>query len=224
MEVDLTQKQKIRVDVVSDVMCPWCYVGKRHLEKAIAITSELDVEVLWRPYQLDASLPQLGKDRQQYLLDKFGEGKALDMYQQLVETGKECAIDFRFDLIKFSPNTMNAHRLLKWAADESSAIQNALVEILFELYFTKGKNIGEPNVLIHAAKTAGLILPNIEERLAGDTDVTTIRQAIAQAQQMGVTGVPCFIVELKHAIAGAHPPHAIAQTLRQVANLNQQTT
>lgn len=214
----MTERQKIRVDVVSDVMCPWCYVGKRHLEKAIEITSELDVEVHWRPYQLDPTLPALGKDRQQYLLDKFGEGKASDMYQQLVETGKACGIQFRFDLIKKSPNTMNAHRLLKWAEEESSALQNALVENLFELYFIKGKNIGEPNILIKAAKDAGLIFPDIEKRLADNTDVTAISQTIAQAQQMGVTGVPCFIVELKHAIAGAHPPDAIAQTLRQVAS------
>lgn len=213
----MTDNQKIRVDVVSDVMCPWCYVGKKHLEKAIAITSELDVEVHWRPFQLDATLPALGKDRQQYLLDKFGDDKASDMYQQLVEKGKDCAIDFRFDLIKKSPNTMNAHRLLKWAGDENSALQNALVEILFELYFVKGKNIGEPDVLTKAANDAGLNLPDIKEKLAGDTDVDAISETIAQAQKMGVTGVPCFIVELKHGIAGAHPPDAIAQTLRQVA-------
>lgn len=216
----MIDKQKIRIDVVSDVMCPWCYVGKRYLEKAIDITSELDVEVHWRPYQLDSTLPPLGKDRQQYLLDKFGEGKASDMYQKLIDTGKTSGIEFRFDLITKSPNTMNAHRLLKWAGDETTDLQNALVERLFELYFTEGKNIGDPAVLTKAAIDAGLKLENIEEKLAEDTDVATINKLIAEAQQMGITGVPCFIVDLKHAIAGAHPPEAIAQTLRQVAKSN----
>lgn len=217
MDTKLTEKRKIRVDVVSDVMCPWCYVGKRHLEKAIDIVTELDVEVHWRPYQLDSTLPPLGKDRQQYLLDKFGPDKAADMYQQLVDTGKESGIDFRFDLIKKSPNTMNAHRLLKWAEAQSLNIQNALVERLFELYFTKGENIGDPKVLIKATKGTGFKLDNIETELTGNKDVDDISNQIEEARQMGVTGVPCFIIELKHGIAGAHPPEAIAQTLRQVA-------
>lgn len=217
MDINLTDKQKIRVDVVSDVMCPWCFVGKRHLEKAIAITTELDVEVHWRPYQLDSTLPALGKDRQKYLLDKFGEGKASDMYQQLVKTGNVSGIDFRFDLIKISPNTMDAHRLLKWAGEKSTDIQNALVERLFVLYFTEGENIADPKVLIKAAMDAGLILENIEDKLAGHSDIAVISNLIAEAQQMGVTGVPFFIVDLKQGIAGAHPPKSIAQILRQVA-------
>lgn len=217
----MTEKQKIRVDVISDVMCPWCYVGKRHLEKAIDLVSELDIEVYWRAFQLDATLPPLGKDRQQYLLDKFGEDKASDMYQQLVEVGKESEIDFRFDLIKKSPNTMNAHRLIKWARDQSPASQSALVEHLFELYFTKGENIGDPKVLTNAAIYAGVNLENLETDLASDKDIDLINHQIEESRQMGVTGVPCFIIDLKHAIAGAHPPKSIAQTLRQVAKANQ---
>lgn len=216
----MAENRKIRIDVVSDVMCPWCYVGKKHLDLAIEITSELEVDVHWRPYQLDPTLPPLGKDRQQYLQDKFGNDKASDMHQRLVDAGKKAGLDFRFDLIKRSPNTMNAHRLIKWAGEESNERQNTLLERLFALYFTEGKNIGDSAILAKAAKDVGFKATDIENRLKGHTDIEAVGQQIAEAQQMGVTGVPCFIIDLKHGLAGAYPPDAIADTLRQIAKDN----
>lgn len=213
----MSKKTKIRVDVVSDIMCPWCYVGKKHLDQATKITSELEVDIHWLPYQLDPTLPPLGKDRQQYLLDKFGSDKASQMHQNLVETGKKAGFNFRFDLIKKSPNTMNAHRLIKWAGEESSELQNALLERLFSLYFVEGENIGNTAVLAKAAKDIGFKVTNIEKRLKGSDDIKAIEHQIAEAQQMGVTGVPCFIIDLKHSLAGAYPPEAIADALRQLA-------
>lgn len=209
-------KVKVTVDVVSDIMCPWCFIGKRNLEEAIKQSTDLDVTVKWRPYQLDATLPPEGKDRQQYLNDKFGgEARAQEIYQRIKDAGKNVDLDFQFDKIKVSPNTLNLHRLIHYADEEGA--QDRLVNRLFELYFLEGENVGDLKVLTKAAGDVGLDAKFAADYLESDKDLDLIKQQIVQAQQMGVTGVPFFIINLKHAIPGAVPAIDMANALQQIA-------
>ena len=209
-------RQTVQIDVISDVMCPWCYIGKRHLEMAAEALEEVDVEIHWRPYQLDPTLPPEGKDRRQYLDEKFGgEERAREIYQRVHDAGMEAGIDFRFDAIAVSPNTLDAHRLIMWAGGQGAEVQNALVDRLFRLYFLEGANVGDTQVLADAATECGLDGELVKELLEGDQDKDSVRNEIATAQQMGVTGVPCFILDKRFAVMGAQPPATLAQVIRQ---------
>lgn len=209
----------LTIDVVSDVMCPWCYIGKRRLEAALEeVGSEMDVEVRWRPYQLDATLPKQGKDRQQYLADKFGGAEgAVQAYAGIRAAGAEEGIPFAFDKIPVSPNTLDAHRLIRWAGSLGPTAQHQLVDVLFKAYFEDGKNIGDDAVLIEAAEQVGLEAPVVERLLSGDADRDTVNAEIDQARQMGVTGVPCFIIDMQYAVVGAQSAEALADAMRKVA-------
>lgn len=209
----------LTIDIVSDVMCPWCYIGKRRLEQALAeVRGELDVEVRWRPYQLDPTLPKQGKDRKQYLEEKFGgEAGARQAYAAVRAAGTEENIPFAFDDIKVSANTLDAHRLIRWAGSQGLAAQHEMVETLFKAYFEDGKNIGDDEVLIEAAGQAGLEPEIVERLLSGDADREAVTAEIDQARQMGVTGVPCFIIDMKYAVVGAQPAEALADAMRKVA-------
>lgn len=210
---------RIHIDVVSDVMCPWCFIGKRRFEKALqAVGEEVDVEVHWRPFQLDPTLPPGGKDRDAYLSEKFGGiERARELYRTIEQAGAEEGIPFRFDAIAVSPNTLDAHRLIRWAQSAGDSVQDQVVERLFELFFLEGANIADHAVLIGVAREAGMDAAIVESLLAGDADREAVTQEIALAQQMGVTGVPCFILDNKYAVVGAQSPDAIADAIRQVA-------
>ncbi|MGJ8571070.1 MAG: DsbA family oxidoreductase [Hoeflea sp.] len=208
----------LTIDVVSDVMCPWCYIGKRRLEAALEdVRSEMDVEVRWRPYQLDPTLPKKGKDRQQYLEDKFGGAAGAEQaYAAVRAAGVEEQIPFAFDKIEVSANTLDAHRLIRWAGSLGLTTQQQVVDLLFKAYFEDGKNIGDDAVLMETAEQAGLEMPVIERLLAGDADRDTVAAEIDQARQMGVTGVPCFIIDMKYAVVGAQSAEALADAMRKV--------
>lgn len=209
-------RQTVQIDVISDVMCPWCYIGKRHLEMAAEALEEIDVEIHWRPYQLDPTLPQEGKDRREYLNDKFGgEDRAGEIYQRVQDAGMEAGIDFKFDAIAVSPNTLDAHRLIRWAGGQGVDAQNAIVDRLFQLYFLEGANIGDTQVLADAAAECGLDGALVSQLLEGDQDKDAVQNEISTAQQMGVTGVPCFILDKRFAVMGAQPPASLAQVIRQ---------
>lgn len=214
-----TAAPALTIDIVSDVMCPWCYIGKRRLEAALAdVRKEMDVEVRWRPYQLDPSLPKQGKDRQQYLEDKFGGPEGAEKaYASVRNAGAEENIAFAFDDIPVSANTLDAHRVIRWAGSEGLAAQDATVEALFKAYFEDGKNIGDDDVLIAAAAEAGLDREVVARLLSGEADKDTVSAEIDQARQMGVTGVPCFIIDMKYAVVGAQPAEALADAMRKVA-------
>lgn len=210
---------KVNIDVVSDVMCPWCYIGKRRLEEALEkLNGEIDVSIRWRPYQLDATLPKEGKDRKQYLEDKFGGAEgAKQAYQNVIDAGKEEKIPFNFDAIEKSQNTLDAHRLIKWAGGVDEKTQNALVENLFKKYFINGQRIGDDDILLEAAKEADMDVNIIEKLLKGDDDKDNIGKEIETAQRMGVTGVPCFVVNDKYAIMGAQPSNVLENAIREIA-------
>ncbi|KJS14013.1 MAG: DSBA oxidoreductase [Hoeflea sp. BRH_c9] len=209
----------LTIDVVSDVMCPWCYIGKRRLEAALEeVAGEIDVEIRWRPYQLDPTLPKQGKDRRQYLEEKFGGPEGAEKaYATVRAAGAEENIPFAFDKIPVSANTLDAHRLIRWASSLGLAAQDRMVELLFKAYFEDGKNIGDDQVLMEAAEQVGLERPVVERLLAGDADRDIVSGEIEQARQMGVTGVPCFIIDMKYAVVGAQPAEALADAMRKVA-------
>lgn len=208
----------IKVDVVSDVVCPWCYIGKRNLEAALDTLEGIEVELTWRPFQLDPTIPPEGKDRRQYLRDKFGgDDRARMMYERVEEAGKAAGINFNFEAIEISPNTLDAHRLIRWAGGVNPEVQGRVVNRLFELYFLEGANIGDIELLAGAAGEAGLDGAIVLDLLVSDRDADAVRQEIAAAQQMGVTAVPCFILDQRYAVMGGQPPQVLADAIRQVA-------
>lgn len=214
------QEQKIiHIDVVSDVMCPWCFIGKRRLEKALEfVDPSIKVEVDWKPFQLDATLPEEGKDRQLYLSEKFGgKASADEKYAQIRNAGLNENIPFDFDGIKVSPNTLNAHRVIAWAGEAGHHRQDRVVERLFEAYFTEGKNIGDKAVLAAVAGDAGMDPSTVAARLETDEGLSETKQAVEHSHQIGVTGVPCFIIDQKYGVSGAQDPNTLATAIAQIA-------
>ncbi|EFL90344.1 DsbA family oxidoreductase [Ahrensia sp. R2A130] len=205
----------VSIDVVSDVMCPWCLIGKRRLEEALGkLDDSISTEVRWRPYQLDATLPPEGKDRTKYLEDKFGgPERAQQIYSSIEEAGRAEGIDFKFSDIAVSPNTLDAHRLIRWAQNEGGDVQNLLVERLFQMFFLEGANIGKHDVLLEAAEHAGMDTAIVASLLPTEKDRAEVQEEIATAQQMGVTGVPCFIIDQKYAVMGAQAADTLVQAI-----------
>ncbi len=211
-------KQSITVDVVSDVVCPWCFIGQKRLDKAVAAVPEVEVEIRWRPFQLDPTIPPEGRDRRQYMLAKFGSEERLrEIHANVGQVGKAEGIDFNFGAIEVSPNTLDAHRLLRWAASNGAEVQGHLARRLFKLYFEEGKNIGDHAVLVEAAREAGMDAPVVEAMLATDADRDAVAKEAATASQMGITGVPCFLFEGKYAVMGAQDSAVLADAIRQIA-------
>lgn len=211
--------QRITIDLVSDVVCPWCYLGKARLELAIAdVQDEVSIDINWRPYQLNPDYPPEGVDQQVELAKKLGGKENMDRgHAQLTAMGKEVGINFDFDAIKIGPNTLNAHRLIHWAGVESREMQNAVVSALFKANFEQGRNVGDSAVLIEIAKEAGLDGALIERLLATDSDKDMITSEIDAAKQMGVNGVPFFIIDQQYAVSGAQPREVLANAFREIA-------
>ena len=217
------ENQAIPVDVVSDVMCPWCYIGKRRLERAFAASPGTLLDIRWRPYQLDATIPEDGMDRQAYLKRKFGSADGVEqVYKPVRDAGAAEGIAFRFDAIKRSPNTINAHRVIRWS--HSMGRQDQIVERLFELYFIEGADLTDKQVLTDAAANAGMERDIVDRLINSDADIDETKHEIALAQQMGVTGVPTFIVGHKYAVVGAQGPEVIAGAIAKVKQEGVQQT
>ena len=198
------------IDVVSDVVCPWCFVGKRRLEAALKRDGE--AQVRWRPFQLDAAIPPEGLDRQTYMRAKFGNGGRLaDAHARLKALGAEADIAFDFEAIHRSPNTFDAHRLIRFA--DEAGVADFVVERLFRDYFERGRDIGDREVLVEIAREAGLDPALVRERLASPDGAEEVRREIEAAQRLGVSGVPYFIFASKFALSGAQSEEVFAQAL-----------
>ncbi|MGU3574930.1 DsbA family oxidoreductase [Brucellaceae bacterium C25G] len=212
--------KQITIDVISDVVCPWCFVGRKRLEQALSLLPDVNAIVRWHPYQLDPTLPPAGKDRKAYMRDKFGSGSRIDeVHDQLIKIGKETDIEFDFDAIEVAPNTLDAHRVIHWAAQAGTPdAQDKLVGELFSLYFEQGENIGDHKVLVNAATKAGLEAAVIEKLLETEADKQSIREEIESATRIGVRGVPCFIIDQKYAVMGAQSAEVLADAISQTAN------
>jgi predicted DsbA family dithiol-disulfide isomerase len=200
-------KTPVKIDIVSDVVCPWCYLGKARLEAALKALPDIEAEIHWRPYMLDPSIPRAGVDRKAYMEAKFGAGPRLgQIHGQLNGFGEEVGIAYDFDAIKVAPNTMNAHRLIRWAAQAGPGKQDKVVDLLFKAFFEEGLDIGSPPVLIDIAKKAGMDAAIVETLLPTDAEEAGVIGEIATSRQMGITGVPCFIIDQKYAVSGAQTP------------------
>ncbi|WP_137934810.1 DsbA family oxidoreductase [Mesorhizobium comanense] len=214
----MSEANAITVDVVSDVVCPWCFIGQKRLDKAVAAVGDVDVHIRWRPYQLDPTIPAQGKDRREYMLGKFGsEERIREIHARIEPLGEAEGIAFAFDAIKVAPNTLDAHRLIRWAGAAGEAVQNKLVRRLFQLNFEDGINIGDHAVLVEAAREAGMDASVVASLLPTDADVEAVRMEIATASRMGISGVPCFLLEGKYAVMGAQDAGTLADAIRQVA-------
>jgi predicted DsbA family dithiol-disulfide isomerase len=209
------QAERLTIDIVSDVVCPWCYIGKRNLEAALATLPANDIEIRWRPYQLDATIPPEGIARRAYLERKFG-ARIDEIYARVAAAGREAGLDFAFDRIERSPNTLDAHRLIRWA--QSAGKQNEVVERLFRSFFIEGRDIGEHAILIESASEAGMEPELVARLLDGEADKESVREEIATAQRLGVTGVPFFIFAGRFGLPGAQPAEVLASAINKAAD------
>jgi predicted DsbA family dithiol-disulfide isomerase len=210
-----SEEAPVTIDVVSDVVCPWCYVGKHRLEKALALMPQRNFAVFWRPFQLDPTIPKEGMPRQAYLEHKFGRERLAELHKPLIEIGKAEGIPFAFNRITRSPNTLDAHRLLRWAHEAGR--QNDMAERLFALYFTEGADIGNRDVLTKAAADVGLDAALVAQLLGTGADLDPVIAEINAAQKMGIGGVPTFIIAGRFALSGAHPAETIRKAIEQSA-------
>jgi predicted DsbA family dithiol-disulfide isomerase len=205
------------IDVVSDVVCPWCYIGKRHLEAALATLADADMplpSVRWHPFELNPDLPAEGIDRRDYVERKFGgPARTAQVYDRVRRAGTQAGISFDFERIRFQPNTRDAHRLIAWAQTRGDA--DALVEHLFRAYFVEGRFIGSHEVLAEIAHAAGEDADAAHAFLGSGIGASEIAAAEERAASLGITGVPFFIVDGRYGLSGAQPPEAIVEALRR---------
>lgn len=204
----------MHIDIYSDVVCPWCYVGKRRLERALTEFGG-DARITWRPFQLNPTMPKDGMDRTAYLEAKFG---SLDAFRQMEEhvlaAGASERILFAFEKIARTPNTFLAHRLI-WFA-EREGCQDAVVDSLFRGYFEDGANIGSIPALVALAGRAGLDREFVERMLQSDEGIAEVKAEEATGHALGIRGVPYFIVNGTYAISGAQPSGRFVETLKQI--------
>lgn len=206
---------KLKIDIVSDVVCPWCLLGKARLEQALAAVPDIEPEIHWRPYMLDPTIPRGGLDRKQYMEKKFGPGPQLaEAHARLEGLGREAGVNYNFDAIKVSPNTMDAHRVIRWAAQAGPGIQNKVVDRLFRLYFEEGADIGDHEVLAGVAQECGMDPEIVRQLLPLDAEESGVIGEIAEAKKLGIQGVPCFIFNQKYAVSGAQTPDVLIEAMR----------
>ena len=210
----------LTVDVVSDVVCPWCYIGKRRLAAALArlrdAEPDLPVHVRWHPFQLNPDLPPEGKDRAAYLAAKFGgPERAAQVYERVRAAGETVGIPFAFDAIERQPNTLLAHRLIAWAQGRREGDADALVEALFRAYFLEGRFVGDREELVKLAQDAGFDPDDARTFLASDELRDAVAEADVRAREMGISGVPFFVFGGKTAISGAQEPEALLEAIAQ---------
>lgn len=211
--------ERITIDVISDVVCPWCYLGKARLELAIAeVQDEVGVDINWRPYRLNPDYPAEGVDQKKSLEEKLGGAERVaQAHKMLTDFGKEVGINFNFEAIKIGPNTLDAHRLIHWAMIEDRDKADKVVNGLFKANFEEGRNVGDHAVLLNIAEKARLDRAVTASLLASDADKDLVVGEIEAAQKMGVNGVPFFIFDQQYAVSGAQTPDVIAGALRDIA-------
>ncbi len=203
----------MQLDVVSDTVCPWCYIGKKRLDEALALRGSDGITLRWRPFQLDATIPDGGVDRKAYMERKFGTDpdRAKAIGRTIRDYGEALGIAFNFDRIEKSPNTLDSHRLVRWAG--TAGCQNEMVDILFRRYFTDAEDIGSQDVLLDAAAEAGMDTDIVADLLVRGADRELIRREDAMARQMGIQGVPSFVINSKWVMVGAQETPTLVKML-----------
>lgn len=209
-------KDPIKLDIMSDPICPWCYIGKAHLDRALTDHPDHPFLIEWHPFQLNPDMPAEGMDRRAYLEGKFG-GKdgAVRAYAPVVEHAKNAGLTINFEAMQRTPNTLNAHRLIHWAGIEGR--QTAAVAALFDAYFVQARDIGNAEVLADIADGIEMDAAVVARLLKSDVDAKDIRDRDAHSRQMGVNSVPTFIVGGKHAVPGAQPPEMWTKVIGELS-------
>jgi predicted DsbA family dithiol-disulfide isomerase len=203
----------LHADILSDVICPWCYIGKRRLEEAVAAL-DAPVTVRWLPFQLNPTMPKEGISRKEYPTKKFGSWeRSQELDARILAVGHSEGIQFTFDRIERTPNTLDAHRLI-WLA-EKQGVQDAVVEALFRAYFTEGRDISNRPTLLDVVAEAGLDRGKAEAMLNSDDGLEAIQDAGILARQLGVEGVPFFIINATFPLSGAQQPEAFLEAFEQ---------
>ena len=212
----MSSLKPLKIDIVSDVVCPWCYIGKRRIENALALVPDVPVEVHWRPFFLNPWVPREGISREEYLTTKFG---SVDAYKgiagRVVTAAGEEGLTYRPDLVRRQPNTIDCHRLIHWAEAVGKAAE--MKQRLMELYFRDGGDLTAIDVLVQAAADCGLDPDDVRRRLATDEDVALVSSQAQEASDKGISGVPTFVFAQKYAVSGAQPADLLARAIRQVS-------
>jgi predicted DsbA family dithiol-disulfide isomerase len=206
----------LKIDIVSDVVCPWCYIGKRRIEEALALVPDVPVEVHFRPYFLNPWVPREGISREEYLTTKFGSVEAYKgIAGRVVAAAKEEGLTYRPDLVQRQPNTTDCHRLIHWAQAIGAAAE--MKQRLMELYFRDGGDLTDTEVLVQAAADCGLDAEDVRRRLATDEDLALVSGQAQEAADKGVSGVPTYVFAQKYAVSGAQAADLLARAIRQVS-------
>ena len=209
--------QPVKLDIMSDPICPWCYIGKTHLDRALADHPDHPFAIEWHPFQLNPDMPAGGMDRRAYLEGKFG-GKeaAVRAYAPVVEHAEKAGLTINFEAMTRTPNTLDAHRLIHWAGIEGR--QTAAVAALFRAYFVDARDIGDAEVLADIADSIEMDAAVVTRLLASDADAQAIRDRDAHSRRMGISSVPTFIVARQHAVPGAQPPELWAKVIAELSS------
>ena len=211
----------MQIDFISDVVCPWCFIGKRRLARAMALRPNIAFDVRFRPYQLDPGVPREGVDRAAYMIQRFGADAMLkEAHEAISMEGAKEGIEFDWAAIEKRPNTINAHRLIRWA--ETQGVQDEVVERLFIAYFENGEDIGDIRVLADIADMCGMDGAQIADMLESDTDFQLVEREDKLAREMGVTGVPAMIFANKVAVTGAREPEVLAMVIDKALEMAEQ--
>src|SRR5215813_9023803 len=212
----MSDLKPLKLDIVSDVVCPWCYIGKRRIENALALVPDVPVEVRWRPFFLNSWVPREGISREEYLTAKFGSVEAYKgIAGRVVAAATEEGLSYHPERVKRQPNTIDCHRLIHWAEAIGKAAE--MKQRLMELYFRDGGDLTDTEVLVKAAADVGLDADDVRKRLATDEDVALVSAQAQEAADKGISGVPTFVLAQKYAISGAQAPELLARAIRQVS-------
>lgn len=213
----------IKLDIISDPICPWCYIGKSYLDRALAAHPDHPFTIEWHPYQLNPEMAAGGMDRREYLELKFGgQDGAIKVYGEIAKKAEEAGLNIDFAAIKTTPNTINAHRLIHWSGIEGR--QAFVVAALFKAYFVEGRDIGDDAVLCNIAGDSGMDADMVERLLATDADLEDVRNRDAHSREMGVRGVPTFILNNESVLTGAQPAETWGQVIVELAAKNEPET
>ncbi|HKD46371.1 MAG TPA: DsbA family oxidoreductase [Rhizomicrobium sp.] len=208
----------MQIDFISDTVCPWCFIGKRRLARAMALRPNFAFDVRFRPYRLDPTVPRGGMDREAYMAAKFGKNGGIEEAQRVIATeGAREGIEFDFAAIRRTPNTLDSHRLIRWAA--LMGVQDDVVERIFAAYFENGEDIGDVRVLADIADVSGMDGAQVADMLESDQDASLVEREDKLAHEMGVTGVPAMIFANRVAVSGAREPDVLAMVIDKAVEM-----
>ena len=208
----------MQIEIFSDVVCPWCYIGKKRLDAVLDTPVGEGVSLRWRPYQLYPNMPRDGMDRARYLEARYGaDADRARVPERIAREAEEVGLAFDFAAIEKMPNTFQAHRLLEFA--ELHGVQHELAEVLFDYYFCSGRDVGDAEVLAEASRGVGLDVAAVSEHLAGNDGAGGVREQLARAVEVGVSGVPCYLLAGRFALPGAQTPEVMAQFIERAKSL-----